>query len=114
MPKPYVITFTDAAKAAAGAALAEVEAQARREIDDDVLWVGGPGEMDLPESGFYWFEMPDGQGYIALFDGPGAVDIDAVRHHESVGRIEDRAEWLGETGEIAVPVPATRRNVPKQ
>jgi hypothetical protein len=96
-------------KAAAGAALAEVEAVARREIDGEVLWVGEPGEMDLPPSGFHFFQMPDGQEYIALFDGPDAVEIDAVERHGSIGRIEDKAAWLGETGEITIPVPATKR-----
>ena len=65
MPKPFKITFTDLAKATAEASssLAAVEAKARAEIYDHVLWIGEPVciEMDLPDWGFHAFEMPDGQ-----------------------------------------------------
>ena len=69
----YSITFTDLAKAAAEASssLAPVEAKARAEIHEHVLWIGEPvcQEMDMPSWGFHAFEMPDGQEFIALFCG---------------------------------------------
>ena len=111
MVKPYNVTFTGLAKAAAEASdyLAAVEAKARAEIDEHVLWIGEPvcEKMDLPSGGFHAFAMPDGCEFIAWFCGDDGVEIDAVGRHESLGRVEDKAEWLGLTGEVILPVGAT-------
>jgi hypothetical protein len=113
MVKPYKIAFTDLAKAAAVASssLAAVEAKARDEIDDNVLWIGEPvcEKMDLPSGGFHAFDMPNGSEFIAWFCGDDGVEIDVVTRHESLGRIEDKAEWLGLTGEVVLPVGATKK-----
>ena len=113
MVKPYNATFTGLAKAAAEASdyLAAVEAKARAEIDEHVLWIGEPvcEKMDLPNGGFHAFEMPHGQEFIAWFYGDDGVEIDAVGRHESLCRIEDKAEWLGPTGEVILPVGATKK-----
>ena len=112
MVKPYKVAFTDSAKAAGEvtSSLAAVETKARAEIDENVFWADVPGcTMDLPNGGFHAFEMPDGQEFIAWFYGEDGVEIDAVGRHESLGRIEDKAEWLGLTGEVVLPVGATKK-----
>ncbi len=115
-PKPYKITFSDEAKAAAEASssVADVEAKARKEIGARVLWEDVPGcEMDLPPGGFHSFEMPDGQRFIAQFFGPDLAEIELVEREQSVGRIEDKnpdlAEALGLSGEVTFPVAARKR-----
>jgi hypothetical protein len=104
MSKPYTIIFTDEAKAAAEAAsltLAQVEAQARREI------AGWIEDMDLPSWGFCAIDMPDGTKFVALYGGPDLCQIDAVTGTVSVGRIEDKnpelAEAFGVSGEVVFP-----------
>jgi hypothetical protein len=60
--------------------------------------------------GFRAFEMPDGQEFIASFYGDdGFAEIDVVERHESLGSIEDKADWLGLTGEVSFPVGATKK-----
>ena len=109
----YTVSFTDLAKAAAEASstLASVEAKARAEIDRHVLWADVPGcEMDLPNGGFCAFQMPDGQEFIAWFYGDDGAEIDAVERHESLGPISDTAaDLLGLTGDVVVPVGATKK-----
>ena len=107
----YAVRFTDLAKAAAekSSSLAAVEAEARACIDAE-LWIGPPVcEMtELPNGGFYAFQMPDGQEYIAWFYGDDGAEIDVVERHESLGRIEDKVDWLGLTGDVLVPVRRRR------
>lgn len=104
----YTVVFTDVAKATAEASvsLSAVEAKARDEIAK-VLF--GMSET-LPRWGFHTFEMRDGLEFIAWFHGEqGEIEIDLVVRHDSLGCIEDKAEWLGLTGEITVPVPYTTK-----
>ena len=61
--------------------------------------------MALPSWGFHSFEMPDGQEFIASFYGDEGAEIDVVERHQSLGPIEDKADWLGLTGEVSFPVP---------
>jgi|KBSSwiStaDraftv2_1062776.scaffolds.fasta_scaffold4493238_1 hypothetical protein len=81
MPKPYRMAFSEEARAAAEASssLAEVEAKARTEIGEHVVWEDVLGcETDLPRWGFHTFEMPDGQRFIALFFGQHLAEIQLV------------------------------------
>ena len=65
--------------------------------------------MDLPDWGFHSFEMPDGQEFVASFYGDEGAEIDVVERHQSLGRIEDKVDWVGLKGEVSFPVPATKK-----
>ena len=100
----YTVVFTDFAKASVS--LSAVEAKARDEIAKVLFGIS----ETLPRWGFHTFEMPDGREFIAWLHGEqGEVEIDLVAGHDSLGCIEDKAEWLGLTGEITVPVPYTTK-----
>lgn len=102
----YKITFTNLARAAAEASssLAAVEAKARAEI----IALDFGVEDALPSWGFHTFEMPDGQEFIASFQGErNELEIDTVGRHESIGPIENAAR-LGMAGEVSFPVRATK------
>ena len=45
--------------------------------------------------------------FIASFYGDDGAEIDVVERHQSLGRIEDKAGWVGVTGEVSFPVGAT-------
>ena len=86
MSKPYSITFTEFAKvqAVASCSLAAVEAQARAEIDAEILWRGVPDcEIDLPEWGFHIFETPEGMEFLINFYGPDLAEI--ADWHRGIG-----------------------------
>src|SRR5262245_2263912 len=113
-PKSYTLTFTEAGKAWAEAtsSVEAVEAAAHAEIADAFLLDDPPYVIDeLPASGVHFFEMPDGAEFLIYVKGDPEhlAEIDAVARHESLGRIEDRAGWLGMTGEVTIPVGITKK-----
>ena len=64
---------------------------------------------DIRNLGFHCFRLADDKEFICYPLDGATLEINAIVRHEDLGRIEDKADWLGLSGEVIFPVPAIKK-----